>query len=38
VERMHSIMEKVGPDLEQWLPAFELSARVTALKEANRGR
>ena len=38
VERLHSIMEKVGPDLEQWLPAFELSARVTALKEANRGR
>jgi len=25
VERMYSIMEKVGPDPEQWLPAFEHS-------------
>ncbi len=26
VERMYSIMEKVGPNLEQWLPAFEHSS------------
>jgi hypothetical protein len=26
VERMYSIMEKVGPKLEQWLPAFEHSS------------
>jgi type IV secretion system protein VirB4 len=25
VERLYSIMEKVGPNLEQWLPAFEHS-------------
>jgi type IV secretion system protein VirB4 len=27
VERMYSIMEKVGPHPEQWLPAFEHSCQ-----------